>query len=197
MFVVIAATILQINNVYSAPLTENDVEHVLQTLQNLLQQEHSKKQKVYQDQRLDDDDDDDTDQYGSLKNYQVKNLLHLSKGDRHKPRDKVRQRSNNHDLNKDQLGQQILEQLLHTKQDRSNKKRKFRVKQKAKKHRQLPNDLLGSLGLSEDRVSQLDYTNENNDNGAGLDLSDYSKVYVVLNSEAVKSSKNKRKLNDL
>ncbi|XP_049878276.1 uncharacterized protein LOC126375410 [Pectinophora gossypiella] len=181
-FAVIAAASLFIDKADSSP-QNIDVQNLLQSLQQQLQLEQQQvRQKVQQnrveEEERDEDNDDNEGRFGSLKKQDVERLLGLADTQQpSRPKDRFTNRN-------DRLSILDIKKYLQQKQAAEKQSQQVRLS---------INDL---LGLNDDKdalessSSEENTRNDENPNG-------FSKVYVVLNTEAIKRSKNKDKLNSL
>lgn len=181
-FTVIAAASLFVDKAVSAPQSI-DVQNLLQSLQKQLQLEQRQVRQKEQLSRADEDEgreenEDEADgqsrSFGSLKKEDVERLLGLA------PDNRAREK-NPPNRNDGHISIQDLKRYLQQNQPRENQVIKLS-----------PNDLLGLNNRDAADSSSSEEQNKNEDNPNG-----FSKVYVVLNTEAIKKSRNKDKLNAL
>lgn len=175
-------------------MTGLDIQNLLQSLQKQMRKDQQSQQKNPSLYNEDNDSSLSTGRFGSLKKEDLDSIVPIETID-----DKYR---NNKDDSRnaarvERLARQVLEQVF---QDRNEQNR---AEGRSKKRIEVNNLLYYNKG---DNSNSDEYDNtdsdstESDDNKEDLNigsLSDYSKVYVVLNSEAIKKSKNVNMLNDL
>lgn len=167
-----------------------DIQNLLQSLQKQMQQDQQSQQR---NPSLDNEKNEES-HFGSLKKEDIDSIVSLEASD-----DKYR---NNRDDSRnaarvERLARQVLEQVMQ------NRNRQNRADDRSKKRIDVSNLLYYNKADNNNNYENEDqdsYSTESDDNKEDLNigsLSDYSKVYVVLNSEAIKNSKNVNLLNDL
>lgn len=172
------------------PMPGLDIQNLLQSLQKQMKQGQQSQQRS---PSLDKEENEES-HFGSLKKEDLDSIVPLEATD-------YKYRNNRDDsrnaVRVELLARQVLEQVL---QDRY---RHNRADGRSKKRIDISNLLYYN---KEDNNNNDENDNQDSDNTESDDykedvnigsLSDYSKVYVVLNSEAIKNSKNVNMLNDL
>lgn len=166
------------------PMPGLDIQNLLQSLQKQMQQDQQSQQRI---PNLDNEENEES-HFGSIKKEDLDSIVPLEASD-----DKYR---NNRDDSRnavrvERLARQVLEQVL---QDRN---RQNRAESRPKKRLEVNNLLYYNNDENDNQDSESTESDDNKDDVNIGSLSDYSKVYVVLNSEAIKNSKNVNVLNDL
>lgn len=183
-------TDILVSHVNTVPMPGLDIQNLLQSLQKQMQQDQQSQQR---NPSLDNEKNEER-HFGSLKKEELDSVVSLEASD-----DKYR---NNRDDSRnavrvERLARQVLEQVMQ------NRNRQNRADDRSKKRIDVSNLLYYNKADNNNNYENEDqdsYSTESDDNREDLNigsLSDYSKVYVVLNSEAIKNSKNVNLLNDL
>ncbi|XP_053615469.1 uncharacterized protein LOC128678146 [Plodia interpunctella] len=182
LLVILAASLVPLVEVHSNRLSRSDIDAILNIIQT-------------QQQRSDSDSDSGSYERLALRNSQLVNLLHRSLNEEKKRERKVRKESKLYRYDSNENVEELNRILDQNKDDDDDDdsyldKKKIRPydllqkrndRQKSyNKNKLLPNNLLETY---QDR-------NERS-------LSDYSKVYIILNPDAVRNSQNKRKIANL
>lgn len=183
----IAVTILTdilVSHVNTMPMPGLDIQNLLQSLQKQMQQDQQSQQR---NANLDNEDNDES-HFGSIRKEDLDSIVPLEDSD-----DKYR---NNRDDSRNafrvqRLARQVLDQVLQ------DKNRQNRAEGRSKKRLDINNLLYYNNDENYNQDSESTESDDNREDGNIGSLSDYSKVYVVLNSEAIKNSKNMNLLNDL
>lgn len=196
LLTVISHLTVLIDDVESQSLQGLDLQDFLRSLKQQLLNGKQGNDDLEVNKLEDDEVDDEERHFGSLKNEQLGQLVALVRNDR----DKVRQRpfiTNDRKVTTSQLTKQILEQLLDQgKVNVQSQNRGYLGDVEARDQR---NDLLVPsrlLGDSNKHDLQLMENLELKDDDSS-DLSQYSKIYVILNSDSLSRSKNRSNLKDL
>ncbi|XP_026319687.1 uncharacterized protein LOC113230125 [Hyposmocoma kahamanoa] len=193
-FTVAILTDVLVSHVNTVPMTGLDIQNLLQSLQKQMRKDQQSQQRNPSLYNEDHDSSLSSGRFGSLKKEDLDSIVPLETID-----DKYR---NNKDDSRnaarvERLARQVLEQVLQERNEQN------RAESRSKKRIEVNNLLYYN---KDDNSNSDEYDNtdsdstESDDNKEDLNigsLSDYSKVYVVLNSEAIKKSKNVNLLNDL
>lgn len=182
-------TDILVSHVNTMPMPGLDIQNLLQSLQKQMQQDQQSQQR---NPSLDNEENEEG-HFGSLKKEDLDSIVPQEGSD-----DKYR---NNRDdsrnaMRVERLARQVLEQVL---QDRN---RQNRAEDRPKKRIDVGNLLYynkddNNNNDENDNQDSSGVTSESDEDINIGSLSDYSKVYVVLNSDAIKNSKNVNMLNDL
>lgn len=182
-------TDILVSHANTAPMPGLDIQNLLQSLQKQLQQDQ---RSQHRNPSLDNEENEES-RFGSLKKEDFDSVVPLETSDNRYRNSKDDSRNA---ARVERLARQVLEQVLRDK-NRQNK---------AESRPQKQIEINNLLYYNKDDNNNYDYENQDSDSSESDDdkedfnigsLSDYSKVYVVLNSDAIKKSKNVNLLNNL
>lgn len=167
-----------------------DIKNLLQSLQKQMREDQQSQQRG---SRLDDEENENIETFGSLKKDNLDSIVPLESRDY---RSSSNRDGGRNAMRVERLAREVLDQVL---QERNRQRADSLSKKRSDISKLLYYNRDDNFNNNYDDNQDSEPT-ESGDNKEDVNigsLSDYSKVYVVLNSDTIKDSKNLNLLNDL